>query len=57
MNMKNLVPASDLFCSSQQTPWKPINGHFERLVVIDLLRLGKKGSINGLQNDKDHTER
>ena len=36
---------------------KPINGlyRFERLVVIDLSRLDKNGSINGLQNDKINT--
>ena len=36
---------------------KPINGlyHFERLVVINLSRLDKNGSINGLQSDKNDT--
>ena len=38
---------------------KLINGvfHFEQLVVVDLSRLDKNGSINGLQKDKNDTQR
>ena len=41
-----------LMCKRLQ---KPINGLYrvERLVVINLSRLDKNGSINGLQNDKN----